>query len=182
LRRLALRGRPDLWFWDCSNAILNDIQHHQFDTIKKRISTAGLPCKSLNISQGKYTANIATFERLQVGTVRFFAYGVQAEIAELLNERLCNIGALRKDGFGAVREIRVERVEMPYCCWDAESLLLLRDVPAGENPFRYLRDPDIIVRWGRFRPPYNPEQGVDQSPLIAEGSRVNLESLVEILA
>lgn len=174
LRRLAIKKHPELWFWDCSNALLVGVKIRRFDTIKKQISTRGMLVRSINIASGKYTHNITTFERIQVDAIRFFCYGIQEIIEPLLKNNLHNIGALRKDGFGVVDEIKIERVDMPFCCWDKQSEILLRDVPLGDDPFKYLSSRAINIRYGRFRPPYNPEQGVRQFPLIAEGTKVDL--------
>lgn len=177
LRRLCVRNHPNLWFYDCAHGGYETI-YIQRDNIKKRINTRGFG-RNIRISAGKYCSNIANFERIRADKVTFRAYGDAQVIYALLRD-VRHIGALRKDGFGAVSRVEVALSDFAFACWDSESRSLLRDIPAVGDIFDYIRQP-VNVRYGRFRPPYNPQYALEQSALIMAGSQYDFMANVEVM-
>jgi len=176
LRKIFL---GDKWFWDCSNAIIPDLQYRTMDTIKKRITTNGIHRKNLNISNGMYTSNIYSFERIQTSLVRFFVYGDLDLVKDILSSNLTHLGGLRKDGFGLVEKVVVSRIEKQQCFLDGNTLL--RDIPIVGDMFSLMGVQGLNLRYGRFRPPYNPGEGFEQSLVLAQGSIVHDKTLLSNL-
>ena len=181
LRKLQI---GQYWFWDCSNAIVVP-QKQAFDTVKKKINLEGLK-KNINTGRGKYCSNIHVFERKQVESVRFFAYGDYVKLGQIAQRIVGQrLGALRKNGFGLVSSAQVEKINMQYCCWDWETQVLLRDVPLGGNlkktVWEMVQDTGLAVRYGRYRPPYYPAFADDNVALAMQNSKLNLSGRLEVV-
>jgi hypothetical protein len=175
IRKIQVKGR---WFYDCSNSIL-EVKRIRQDTIKKKLCLEGLKKKNVSIAGTYYGVRMITFERKQVEFVRFFVYGNKQELKLLLDRmKGRNLGMMRAKGFGLINDIKISGVSMSYAF--IHDGILLRDIPIDVSDiFFYFADGNVILKKGRYRPPYYDmvKADKDRGELICQGSKIDISEL-----
>ena len=169
LQKVVTRYSED-WFYDCSNGVVEGQVCKQLDNVKKQINVDGLNMSKINISSGIYCSNVYKFERIQAESVIFYVIGDKKEIVELLSG-CTHLGAMRKNDFGRIKKVEIIEQDFEHAYMDGN--ILRRDIPLEVEHFTNFLKDGVILSFGKYRPPYNPEFDQSQFLLLKEGSNLN---------